>query len=167
MVRQFEETRRSQLTIVHSSFRDYYASDAEFELAVSITASIATQVIRDGTQVSVVTEGQTLRTHTGSSLLDDSCRITPVKRQYPTARAFAHDVTKRLPTPSVVMIVAGSLLTTRDLRSIESLFPADTTVFGVSAKSGATPGVSAVSGLRVLNVGELTDLPKLLKRVNA
>jgi len=167
MVRQFEETRRSQLTIVHSSFRDYYASDTEFELAVSITASIATQVIRDGTQVSVVAEGQTLRTHTASSLLDDSCRIVPVKRRYPSARAFAHDVTKRLPTPSVVMIVAGSLMTTRDLRSIESLFPGDTTVFGVSANSGATPTVSAVSGLRVLNVGELTHLPKLLKRVNA
>lgn len=167
MVRQFEETRRSQLTMVHSSLGSYYASDEEFELAVSVTASIAVQVIRDGTQMNVVTENRILRTHTPTALLDDSCRIEPVTKKYTSARDFARHATKRLPAPSVVMIVAGSLLTTKELRSMESLFPVDTAVFGIIVNVGKNPRVSAVSGLKVLTVGELDDLPKLLRRVNA
>ena len=164
MVRQFEETRRSQLTIVHSTLGSYYASEAEFELAVSVTASIATQVIRDGTQISVVSEAGRLRTHSIMALLDDTCRLATVSKKYKSAREFARSATKRLPAPSVVMVVGGSLLTIPELRSIESLFPMDTKAFGVRVAGGSHPGLSSVSGLTVLTVGELSDLPKLLRR---
>jgi len=40
------------------------------------------------------------------ALLDDSCRIDPVSGRYPTLRDFARDATRRLPEPSVVMIIA-------------------------------------------------------------
>lgn len=164
MVRQFEETRRSQLTIVHSTLGSYYASEADFELAVSVTASIATQVIRDGTQISVVSEAGGLRTHSIMALLDDTCRLATVPKKYKSAREFARSATKRLPAPSVLMVVGGSLLTIPELRSIESLFPMDTKAFGVRVAGGSHPGLSSVSGLTVLTVGELSDLPKLLRR---
>jgi len=53
MVRQFEETRRSQITMIHVTREDLYASEDEFELAISVTASLAAQVITDGTQMNV------------------------------------------------------------------------------------------------------------------
>lgn len=164
MVRQFEETRRSQLTMIHSAQSSYYSSEAEFELAVSVTASIGVQVIRDGTQMSVVSESGGLRTHSMTALLDDSCRLDLLPRKYASAREFARDATKRLPAPSVAMIVCGSLMTTADLRSIESLFPIDTTVFGIRVSEGSPPKLSAVAGLTILTVGELIDVPKLLRR---
>lgn len=165
MVRQFQETRRSQLTMIHSALSSYYASDEEFELAVSVTASIAAQVIRDGTQLSVVTETQQLRTHSATGMLDDSCRITPVSRKFDSARLFAREVTKRLPAPSVVMVVAGSQSSMDDYRSVESLFNADTVVLAFRVEAGAKPKVSFVSGLAVLTVGALTDLPALMRQV--
>ena len=165
MVRQFEETRRSQLTIAHSEFTGHYASDDEFELAVSATASIATQVIRDGTQMTVVTESRRLHSHTPSALLDDSCRIERRPKKYEDPRAFVRDVTRRLPSPSVLIVVAGSAMSAADFHSIEYLYPGDVTLVGIRVDEGASPALKPVSRFLVATIGQLSDLPKVLRRM--
>ncbi|HOY83453.1 MAG TPA: DUF58 domain-containing protein [Rhodoglobus sp.] len=164
MVRQFEETRRSQLTVIHSEYTGYYASESEFELAVSVMASMAAQVIRDGTQMSVVSETRHLRTHSPSALLDDSCRLELVGKRHSGAREFARDVTRRLPPPSVLVVIAGSLMTTNDYRAIEALFPSDTTMLAFRVAEGSAPALKPVTGMLVATIGELSDLPKVLRR---
>ncbi|MEO8093312.1 MAG: DUF58 domain-containing protein [Pseudolysinimonas sp.] len=166
MVRQFEETRRSQLTMVHSTLSSHYASEEEFELAVSVTASIAAQVIRDGTQMNVVSESGVWKTHSATSLLDYSCRIEPTSRLFDNVRSFARELTKRLPAPSVVMIISGSLMTTAEFRSIESLYGKDTNLIAFHVVLGAQPKISAVAGLTVMTVGSLNDLNALVRGVN-
>ncbi len=164
MVRQFEETRRSQLTIVTSEFTGYYASEDEFELAVSVAASIGVQVIRDGTAINVVSETRRLHTHSPTSLLDDSCRLGLIGRRHPDARAFVRAVTRRLPAPSVLMVVAGSGMTTNDFRTIELLFPGDTAMIAFRIAHGEAPSLKPVSGMLVATIGTLSDLPKVLRR---
>ncbi|GAB3411462.1 DUF58 domain-containing protein [Schumannella luteola] len=166
MVRQFEETRRSQLTIVFSSDRRWYVDEAEYELAVSVMASLAQQVIRDGTRVSVVSEKQQLRTVTLTAMLDDSCRLEPIASPYASPREFARQATLRLPPPSVAMIVAGSLMPLTDFRAIERLFGLDTQTVGFRTEVGATPRLASISGLRVGTVGELADLQKIVRRMS-
>ncbi|MFC6355195.1 DUF58 domain-containing protein [Luethyella okanaganae] len=166
MVRQFEETRRTQLTVVHTTERDHYADEEEFELAISVTASLALQVIRDGTRLNVVTEERPLRTSTPTTLLDDSSRLLGVEGAYPSLRDFARDTTKRLSPPSVAMIVAGSTLPLAELRSVTTLFGLDTMTIAFRVECGASSRVGAVSGITVLTVGTLDDLPKLLRRVH-
>jgi hypothetical protein len=164
MIRQFEESRRSQLTIIHSSDERYYAGDAEFELAVSVTASIGAQVIRDGTQISVVTEGRILKTHTVTSLLDDSCRVEKITGSTSTPRDFARDATKRLPPPSVVVIVAGSNMEAPDYRAIQRLFGGETNVIALRIEHGSRPRVQDVAGLSIVTIGALGDLPRVMAR---
>ncbi len=53
LVRQFEQTRRSHLIVMQSLSAADYASEEEFELAVSVTASIGVRAVTDGTAVSV------------------------------------------------------------------------------------------------------------------
>jgi len=165
MVRQFEETRRSQLTIVHSAADALYAGEDEYELAVSVTASIAAQVIRDGTQMNVVSEQGVWRTPTVSSMLDHSCRVDPVTRRYGSLREFARDRTRRLPAPSVVMIVAGSLVETAELRGVEALFGQDTSVLAFRVVAGAAPAVSRVGSLSLATVGALSDLDTIVRSI--
>ncbi|PJJ71676.1 uncharacterized protein DUF58 [Diaminobutyricimonas aerilata] len=165
MVRQFEETRRSQLTIVQTSDRRYYTSDEEFELAVSVMASIAVQVVREGTRVSVVTEGMSLRTHTPTAVLDDSCRLEQLTSPFANMRDFARISTLTLPPPSVAMVIAGSKSDTTDFRAVESLFGSDSQTFGFRIELGAPARVSRVSGFSVMTIGELADLPRVLRRV--
>jgi hypothetical protein len=167
MVRQFEETRRSQLTIVHTTRTDHYASDDEFELGISVTASLALQVIRDGTRISVVTEERMLKTATPVSLLDDTSRIEPASPKYSSMRDFARDATRRLPAPSVVMVVGGSQLDLAEFRGVQTLFGQDTKVLAFRIQSGAQSRLSKVSDLTLVTIGDLADLPRLLRRVNA
>nr|WP_185740439.1 DUF58 domain-containing protein [Homoserinimonas aerilata] len=163
MVRQFQETRRSQVTMIHASRSDLYASEEEFELAVSVTASIAAQIIRDGTQMNVVSEAGMWRTQTVTAMLDASCRVEPAGREFATLRGFARERTKRLPAPSVVMIVGGSRMTVADFRSVQSLFGQDTSQVGFHIVEGAEPKISAVAGLTMTTVGDLSDLPSLVR----
>ncbi|MEJ1229643.1 MAG: DUF58 domain-containing protein [Galbitalea sp.] len=167
MVRQFEETRRSQLTIVHSTQGAYYATDDEFELAISVTASIAAQVVRDGTEIDVVTERHALHTHSVAAMLDDTCRLEPVKSPFKSAREFAREVTKRLPAPSVAMMIAGSRIETGEFRSMRSLFSTDTIGLAIRVEKGATPRLGAISGMTMITIGELSDLSALLNRAGA
>jgi len=165
MVRQFEETRRSQLTIIHSADADQFATEGEFELAVSVTASIAAQVIRDGTQMNVVSETGQWHTASVTSMLDHSCRIDPVARAYPSIRAFARERTKRLSAPSVVMTVGGSLLPASEFRTVESLFGQDTVQLGFRVIHGAAPSVATLGGLKLVTIGALSDLRMLMRSV--
>ena len=165
MVRQFEETRRSQLVVLHSANRDSYASDEEFELAVSVTASLGAQVLRDGTKINIVSERMALRTTTPSSLLDDSCRLELTTSPFSTTREFARVSTARLAHPSVAMVVTGALLPVTELRAVDTLFGSDTQTFGFRVELGAQPRISRVAGLAIITVGSLTDLPGLVRRV--
>lgn len=164
MVRQFEETRRSQLTIVLSENEEHYADADEFELAVSVVASIGAQVVREGTRVAVVAESRMLRSHTPQVLLDDSCRLGLRRTAYPDARGFARAVTARLPPPSVAIVVSGSRMPVTDHRAISLLFPSDATVLAITADLGASPALGMVSALRVATVGALGDLAMVLTR---
>lgn len=170
MVRQFEETRRSDLVLLHNAERRAYADpdsedpDAEFELGVSIAASVGVQTIRDGTRSRILGEEAELRTATVGALLDDSCRLAPVER-HATARDFVRAATALLPAPAVVVFVTGSRTPITELRAIETAFPPDTDVVAIRAERGGEPRLQQVSRLRVLTVTELGDLPKLLRRI--
>ncbi len=54
MVRQFEQTRRSHLMITLDTHAESYASDEEFELAVSVAASLGVRALRDTRDVSML-----------------------------------------------------------------------------------------------------------------
>ncbi|GAB2450505.1 hypothetical protein HD599_002252 [Conyzicola lurida] len=167
MVRQFNETRRSQLTMIHTSREDLYASEEEFELAISVTASIAAQVIRDGVQMNIVSERGVWRTQSVTSMLDSSSRVEPVGKVYPTVREFARELTKRLPAPSVVMMIGGSKMTTLEYRSVETLFGQDTSQVAFHVELGAQPRISSVAGLTVITIGDLDDLNRLVRGVSS
>ena len=166
MVRQFEETRRSQITIVHVSREQAYASDDEFELGVSVTASIASQVIRDGTQISIVSERGLWLTRSVIAMLDDSCRETPAPAaQFTTVRDLARERTRRLPTPSVVMVVAGSGVTPEELRAVQTLFGPDVTHVAIRVEVGVTARLAVTPGQTRIELGALSDLPMVLREV--
>lgn len=70
MVRQFEETRRSQVAILLSAHPAEYSSADEFELAVSVTGSIGLHALADGKTLTVLGPHRALARHTRNQLLD-------------------------------------------------------------------------------------------------
>jgi len=170
MVRQFTETRRSQLVLLHSAEASAYTHDdvfdeGEFELGVSVLASIARQVLHDGTRIRVASGLGELRTATPVTLLDDTSRIEPTTTGA-SLRAFAREATRRMPNPSVLVVVLGSATPITELRAVDALFGSDTRTIGLRIEAGGEPRVSLVGELAVLTIGALPDLPKLLGKVS-
>lgn len=164
MVRQYTETRRSQLLLVQSAETTHYASDDEFELAISVMASIGSQVIREKTNLNVVWEKATLRNRSVTALLDDSCRIQPVSGEHASLRDFVRAATRKLPVPSLTVIVVGSQASTQDVRSISTLYGQDTVLIAVRVELGAQPALAKIGGTMLATVGKLSDLPAILDR---
>ncbi len=179
MVRQFQETRRSELVLTQLVDAAGYAgvgagsatelddgSNAEFELAVSVMASVGAQVLREKTRARVVTETLELRTATVTTLLDDSCRLEPTAGVGSSPREFIRDVLSRMPPPSVLVVVTGSRTPIGELRAIEAVVGSDTRLIGLRVVLDGEPRISQVSRFHLLTIGELGDLPKLLRRVS-
>lgn len=176
MVRQFQETRRSELVLAQllaasgyartAGSGDAAAGDDEFELAVSVMASVGAQVVREKTRARVVTETLELRTATVTTLLDDSCRLEPVAGLRATPREFIRGVLARMAPPSVLVVVAGSATPIAELRAIEAVVASDTRLIGLRVDLGAQPRISQLSRFRMLTIGELGDLPQLMRKVS-
>lgn len=177
MVRQYEETRRSQLLLVQATRADHYASEEEFELAVSALASLGVQVIRDATRLAVATDRLRLNTATPTALLDDTSRIEPFGDVAPSGastveratagsvRDLVREVARRIPAPSVVIVVAGSRTPVAEFRAVEPVFGSDTQVIAFRAEPGAASRIARVGESTVVTVGALDELSRLVRRV--
>lgn len=176
MVRQFEQTRRSHLVVALSLATSDYASDEEFELAVSAAGSLGVRAIRDGRTVSVVVSSVTadfakrknyalrsLATHLPSPLLDDLA----VVEQVPSAlsiRDVARVSADEVVGISVAFLICGSVPTAAELRAASASFPIDVSVVAIVCDPDAAPGFRRVAGLSVLTIGYLNDLRIALAR---
>lgn len=179
MVRQFEETRRSHLVVALSLATSDYASEEEFELAVSVAGSLGVRAIRDGRTVSVVVSTITpefakrkvltvrpLATHLPARLLDDLAVVdvaTSALNMRDISRVVADDVAGI----SVAFLVCGSRTTPVELRAAAHAFPVGVEVVAIVCDPDAVPGFRRIAGLSVLTIGYLEDLRVALARTAA
>jgi uncharacterized protein (DUF58 family) len=166
MVRQFEETRRAHLAVSLSINTDEYSSEQEFELAISVAASIGRQAIREQRELDVLTQKGPLRCETGRTLLDDMTRIkgAPMRR---TAVDVARTLSETVPNASVVFLVAGSNVTATQLRSAAASVPPGVRTLALRVQEGAAPSRANIADLTVLTLGELDDLALVLRKAAA
>ena len=166
MVRQFEETRRAHLAISLSINTDEYASDEEFELAISAAASIGRQAIREQRDLDVLTQKGPLRCETGRNMLDDMTRIVGAP-QRKTAVDLARSLADTVPNASVVFLVVGSNITPTQLRSASASVPLGVRSLAVRLQLGAAPARANIADLTVLTLGDLSDLAIVLRKAAA
>ncbi|RDV46719.1 DUF58 domain-containing protein [Leifsonia sp. ku-ls] len=164
MVRQYQETRRSQLLLAFDAERAHFASDDEFELGVSVLASVGCQVIREETEIRALWQGGPMRVATPTALLDDSCRIQPVEGTHPSLREFLRQATLRLPAPSLAVTVVGSRVEAAELRGAAALWGSDTETIVVRVDEAAEPRLTRLGRSMLITVSALPELPALLKR---
>jgi len=176
MVRQYEQTQRSRLAVILSLARAEYATPDEFELAVSVAASLAVQAVRDGRDLDVVTGTEiprmvrnrlrsieVLQAGTPRGLLDGFSRLDAHEETMPLAEVCRLAV-EASETLSLAFVVCGSHATPLQLRQSALAFAGSTAVVAVVCDEKAPPRTRALGDLTVMTVGLLTDLPGLLLR---
>jgi uncharacterized protein (DUF58 family) len=179
MVRQFEETRRSHLMVALSLAETDYATDAEFEMAVSVAGSLGVRAIRDARTVSVVASEVTpefarrrvfamrkLSTLTRTRLLDDLCTVETASAALPITE-LAKVAAESVGGISVAFLVCGSTATLAELRAASARFPSGVDVVAIICDPEVVPTLRRVGELSVLTIGFLEDLQKSLARTAA
>ncbi|MGP4032477.1 DUF58 domain-containing protein [Pseudarthrobacter sp. 1C304] len=166
MVRQFEETRRAHLAIALSINTDEYASEEEFELAISAAASIGRQAISEQRDLDVLTQKGPLRCETGRNMLDDMTRIVGASHRK-NAVDLARTLADTVPNASVVFLVVGSNVTAAQLRSAAASVPLGVRSLAVRLQLGAAPARANIGDLTVLTLGDLSDLAIVLRKAAA
>lgn len=176
MVRQYEESRKSRIAVVLATSEAEYTDADEFELAVSVAASLSVQACKDGRELSMITGAalpelirakvravHTLPTVTPRLLLDAFCSV----EQY--ARGTVLDeccrtVSDTVAQLSLVVTVSGAPVGLHALRQAALALPRDVEMLAVVCDEQARPSMARIGQLTVLRVGVLGDLSQLLVR---
>jgi len=176
MVRQFEETRRARLCIVLGMHDDEFASDDEYELAVSIAGSLGIRAVRDGRQIAVIASDQildvakrsvrairSLSVLTPTALLDD---LSTVERSS-AAMEFEEvcDLATRAMTDlSIVFVLCGSSVDRSRLMQLPLRFDPGVQIVAVVANPDSRPSFGRLGPVSVLTVALLEDFRAMLRR---
>lgn len=166
MIRQFEETRRSQVVILLDTCLADYADSDEFELAISCAASLSRSAQTEGKEVAVFTSDVALPGPTRDSLLDSYSGIEPSPSREPfgdRARVVATDA----PSASVVILVTGSATPMEQVRLASIRVPAMARCFGIRAAIGEELSRKGVGDFALASVPRLEDLPMAVRVVTA
>ncbi|MGH3151739.1 MAG: DUF58 domain-containing protein [Streptosporangiaceae bacterium] len=161
LVRQFQDTRRSQLALVVDGAAASYRSEDEFELAMSVAGSICVRAVRDQQDACLIAASHAVVASSQRRILDTLARGSLADHGQDLA-ALAGRAVRLAPDTTVLMLVTGSVIPFGALRAAAIYFGPDVRVIAIRAEPDAPPGVSRSGEMTVLAVRALSDLPLLL-----
>ncbi|RLK59777.1 DUF58 domain-containing protein [Actinokineospora cianjurensis] len=159
LVRQYLDTRRARLVIAVDGDRSAYASDDDFETAISAAGSLALRAIEDEIDLTLLAAGHVVHDATAQSALDNLARVKPVSMGLDdlTTRAA-----RLAPDATVVVVVAGGARTFPELLRACGQFPSDIRRAAITVSADGTAGITENVGLTVATVRDLDDLRAVL-----
>ncbi|QIM17245.1 DUF58 domain-containing protein [Leucobacter insecticola] len=175
MVRQYEESQTARVAVLFDARREEYASDSEFELGVSVAASISVQAVREGRERFVASawapgrvrpsvDGlEELPSQDPQQLLNAWAELEAAPEGLPFEALAAGLAHSRRPL-SIVAIVTGSVPELSRIRRACVAFDPNVHVLAVRCEEHAEPRVQRADSLTVFTVGALVDLPQLMLR---
>ncbi|WP_260406198.1 DUF58 domain-containing protein [Microbacterium sp. G2-8] len=166
MMRTYEQTRRSHFVIAISRAAHEYRTDAEFELAVSIAASIGRRAMRDSFEVDLRTQSRALRAGNERQMLDSLSDIEPERTRERIDELGAF-VGSNIPSASFVVLVTGRGATATDLKSAAARIPPGARTLVCVADEGADPELRRIADAHVVSLGTLDQLPRVLRKALA
>ncbi|MGJ0204289.1 DUF58 domain-containing protein [Leucobacter sp. gxy201] len=175
MVRQYEESQTARVAVLFDARREEYRSDEEFELGVSVAASLSVQAVRERRERFVVSawapgrmrpsiDGlEELPSRDPQQLLNAWSELEAAPEGLPfeaLARGLAHS---RRPL-SIVAIITGAEADTTRIRRAAVAFTPDVHVLAVRCELHAEPRAQRIDPLTMFTVGALGDLPQMMIR---
>lgn len=163
MVRQFVDTRRIHATLVVDGDPASYATEDEFELALSAAGSIAVRAVADEQQASVVASGEAVGDGSMQQILDALTRADFAAEA--TLTSLAGSVLRTAPDTSLAVLITGSVLPFSVVRRAGAALPPEIDTVALRIDLGADVGMTTVGDMTVLTMQALNDLPALMRVV--
>lgn len=164
MVRQFEDTRRTFTAVALDNMASAWGSEAEYELGMSVVASLGVQVLREGMELAVFAGQKRLRDTSPRTFLDQTCGVEmdPIGATYVPPTQV---ITEQAQQASLAIIVSGSGSSNATHRHLARSMSANLRVLFITCEADATISAHRVGQLTLSTLGSLKDLPFLLRKV--
>jgi len=162
VVRQFEETRRSHLVVCLSCSALDYATAEDFELAVSVAASLGQQAITQEKDLTIAVPGSFLNTVTAMIMLDGFSRLELAERPLPI-ETVALDAAKVAPDASVAVMITGAQVDPGRMHAACVRFGVDVLTVVLRCELGIAMGRTTLGDSPVLTLGSLDQLPRMMR----
>jgi hypothetical protein len=163
MVRQFVDTRRIHATMVIDGDPASYATEDEFELALSAAGSVAVRAIQDEQQASIIASHEAVADGNIQQILDGLTRA-----EFGEAADLASltgSVLRTAPDTSIAILITGSVLPFGTTRRAAASLPPEIDTVALRIDPNADPGLTSVGNITVLTLHALNDLPALMRVV--
>lgn len=160
LVRQFLDTRRSHLNAIVDSRPEAYASETDYETAVSVAASLLVRAILDGYDATFLSGHHAMTRGTGRSALDACSRAEPEPESLITVAGRG---ARLAPDTSVVFLITGPNTDFLMLQRAAGQYPIEVTKIVVRVDASGSPSVRSAGDLPLLTLARLEDLPILMK----
>ncbi len=160
LVRQYLDTRRSHATIVVDDRPEAWGDDDEFEVGMSVAASIAVRALMDEFEVSFVCGEHAASGELGPRALDAVCRAEPGRRGLVSA---GRDAARMAPDTSLLFQVGGRATTLEEHLRSSASFPPEVRRYALTVDPSGRSRVSDAGGLPVLHLAELSELGAVLR----
>jgi uncharacterized protein (DUF58 family) len=166
MIRQFEQTRRSHLVVALSTNETEFASDDEFELAVSIAGSVGLSAIRTGKVVTFLTPSRALPLRSATQFLDELAGVEAAPADRPVGD-LGRSVVSAAAGASVVLFVTGSAAAPASVRSASLRIPSTARALCLRAALGEPPSRRSLGDLAMVSLPDLAALRGAMRAVTA
>ena len=165
MVRQYIDNRRSHLGIVIDTNPANFADADEFELAISMAASLGLRAINEGQETSCVAGSAGVSSHNGQTLLDGLSRVelgVPTISLQETAMRAA----PLLSAASIVALVTGSALAAGEFPLAAQRFGYDVQMLAIRAHLTGTASLVRNPELVTLTAESLDSFTRVMWTVS-
>lgn len=159
MIRQFEATRRTDTSITIGVNPADYSGPEEFELAVSVHASIGVRCLEQHRPLAVHACDTHRNPTVPAGFLDLCSGISPDDHENPN---LAQGTLMHSPDASFYFFVVGSLKAAQDIRRMILPLPSGATCVVVQCRFGRPKSVRRFRDFSLATVGSLADLPLVL-----
>ena len=164
LVRQYHQTRRNHVTVLLDDAGSAYDGEEDFELAVSVAASLALRASLDQCELTFVCGPEVVSGRDASEVLDACCRVALDADG--SLAAAAHRAVRLAPDTSLLLVTGER--TSRDAVGGARLsWPGEVRTLLFRAGASAESQVRDEAGVRAVRVGRLGDLPRLLGGLTA
>lgn len=160
VVRQFEETRRSHHVMVLDSAAESWR-ESDFELGVSIAASLVLAGVRESRQVSFATSSGWVNTHSALRMMDQVSLVDLEKRVSGLAERV-NEVVAQCPGVSALTIVTSSETEHSVIGAALRCVGPDVEARVIQVKSEGKPRRARLGNAQLIECSSVEDIPRLL-----
>ena len=159
MIRQYEATCRTDTSLTIAVNPDEYANVEEFELAVSIHASIGVRCLAQRRPLTTHAGRTHAADQTPTAFLDSCSAIAPQRSDNPN---LAQGTLEHAPNASLYFLTVGSLRDTDGIKRMVMALPKSASCLVLQAVFGAPRAIRRFPDFILATVGDVNDLPLIM-----